>query len=569
MEQNDWKKARNTVEMRNKHNDSSCNQRNVLFGKAGIKVGRGLEFTILWVSILFLSFTGIVSLIFTAYLPDYSYRIVFSTKQWWVVAIGAVVAIVLLGLLEYFDILRKIELKRLSQFLVAYSLVAGFAWIALAQVWPEWDSYDTFLAARALNDSSLRPDCAVPSDEKWAVCPYGAMERYPYQLPLMALFRFLNWAFGSGDYMAVEFLNVACVSISFWLIGRIAVDFFPDVKAAKVAMLLCVMFFPQLFYVTFAYGNTLSLPFVLTALLYQAKALRSNTIRYGIVSAASILVAVLVKSTMVYVLIAMILAWIIAFFKKADWRYIVCLIASLALFLCSGFIVGIIGRQFGYRTDLGLPKTVWLAMGMQEVNPDMPNNPGWYNGYPASWPDGYTVEEVKEDASLSIQKSIDSFVDDPMYAWEFFSKKFVSEWTEPTYESLLASNWSTGRSDRPAMNSRPMSAVLHSVYYGKLNTVVLTISDCLQFILLFGSACGLFLYRKQLTIRQLGMVMIPFGVAILYLFWEAQSQYVMPAYLVMIPFAGAGLARIAEMLSLLIKKNCLRNVNVRIGKSRV
>ena len=36
-------------------------------------------------------------------------------------------------------------------------------------------------------------------------------------------------------------------------------------------------------------------------------------------------------------------------------------------------------------------------------------------------------------------------------------------------------------------------------------------------------------------------IIIPFGMALLYLLWEAQAQYIMPAYLLMIPYSAFGI----------------------------
>ncbi|OZG57511.1 hypothetical protein BTIS_1352 [Bifidobacterium tissieri] len=506
-----------------------------------------VERIVVWVSIVFFLVVGILSLFVTVYLPDYNYRVVFSLENWWTTAIIALAAIFLVSLLNYCNFLNRVNLQTILKILFFYTFILGLGWIALAHVWPEWDSYDTFFVARGLNNPSLMPDCSIPSDETWAACANGAMERYPYQLPLMFVFRMVNWIFGDGDYLAIEILNVFFTSFSFLLLGKLSHELFRDEKAVKITLLLCFFFVPQIIYVTFAYGNTLSLPFVLLALLFQCRSLREKKLNQGIASAFFIIVAILLKSTMIYVFMAMIVTWIVSLIKQFHWSELICIFLAVVFYVLSGFVIAGIGNQSGYETDKGLPKVVWIAMGLQRPQEAMPDNAGWYNGYPASWPaDNYDPEQAKLDSMESIQNSLKSFEDDPWYAISFFSKKFLSEWTEPTYESLLASNWSSGRSDRPAMSDRPMSVVLHSMYYGKLHSIFSNICDVIQFLLLLGSAIALFFYRKQLTVYQINIVMIPFGMALLYLLWEAQSQYIMPAYIMMIPLAGAGLAVIGQ-----------------------
>lgn len=505
------------------------------------------EKAILWVSVTFLFLTASASLIFTAYLPDYNYTIEFSTSQWWVVLLGTMCIFAALTALSYFGILERIKPSSLSTALVAYASLMGLGWLAMTDVWPEWDSYDTLYVARALNDPSIAPDCDIPSDYRWAYCSYGAMERYPFQLPLMLVFRVINWIFGTGDYLALEIINVLCTVAAFLILGKISTALFESVKATNITLILCFLFLPQLFYVTFAYGNTLSLPFALAAILLQIKEIKTGKLYFGLCACFCVLCAILLKSTMIYVAIAMVLSWIICWLKTSKGKNIICVIAALLAVLSTNFVIGLIGQTSGYRTDIGLPKTVWLAMGMQQPNTDSPNNAGWYNGYPASFPDGYKVSDVKQESLASIKESITGFINNPESAFGYFGKKFLSEWTEPTYESLLASNWSHGRADRPAMSSRPQSVPLHSIYYGKAHKLILALLDTLQFLILTGACIGLVVGRKHLDITQLGMMMIPFGMALLYLFWEAQSQYLMPAYIIMIPFAGAGLSKIASL----------------------
>ena len=519
-------------------------------------VGRFCEKAILWLSIAFLALTALLSLIFTAYLPDYNYTIEFSTSQWWIVLFGTLGVLAALTALLYFGVLDRIKPSRLSRVLTVYAGVMGLGWLAMADVWPEWDSYDTLYVARALNDPSIAPDCSVPSSHSWAYCAYGAMERYPFQLPLMLVFRIVNWVFGTGDYLALEIINVACTIVIFWLVGQIATSLFENNNITNISLILCFIFLPQIFYVTFAYGNTLSMPFALAALLFQIREIKTGRLSFGIYAGLSILFAILLKSTMIYIAIGMLCTWIIQWLKTFNIKIIICAISVIFAIVLSNFTIDVIGKASGYRTDIGLPKTVWVAMGMQRPSPDTPNNTGWYNGYPASFPNGYTISDVNHESIKSIKQSIVDFMNNPKYAISYFGKKFLSEWTEPTYESLLASNWSHGRDDRPAMSSRPQSAVLHSIYYGKAHKMLLMILDSLQFIILSASCAGLILYRKRLNIIQLGMMMIPFGMVLLYLFWEAQSQYIMPAYIIMIPFAGAGLFKVTSLVA-----DYLRRIN--------
>ena len=137
----------------------------------------------------------------------------------------------------------------------------------------------------------------------------------------------------------------------------------------------------------------------------------------------------------------------------------------------------------------------------------------------------------------------------------FFTKKFMGEWLEPTYESLLASSWKLHGPGRENLMDRKMNPALRSLYAGKLHMVVFTFLDALQFMLAFFTTVFLCItLRKKklvnnkklsnikdslnnsalLDVECLTPLVIVLGMAVLYMIWEAQSQYILPAYLLMI-----------------------------------
>ena len=236
--------------------------------------------------------------------------------------------------------------------------------------------------------------------------------------------------------------------------------------------------------------------------------------------------------------------------KNLNLKALAAIVIVIVCYLGNGLIISGVAAGFGMSTDNGMPRTVWIAMGMQpQTNPNS-NNHGWYNGYPTSWtPEDYDLDEISADAEQSIRDSIDSFVEDPAYAAEYFGKKFISEWTEPTYESMLASFWNSAGPGRAVMSQRPMTVMQRSVYAGKAHTIIEVLLDCLQTLIAVCAAFCLIRNRRQLKVEQLAGVLVPLGIGILYLVWEAQSQYIMPAYLMMIPYAGLGLSAFADIVS--------------------
>ena len=113
-----------------------------------------------------------------------------------------------------------------------------------------------------------------------------------------------------------------------------------------------------------------------------------------------------------------------------------------------------------------------------------------------------------------------------------------------------------------------MNRYLRSIYEGKLGVVVFTFLDALQFMLAAFVAvflCVMLRKRKMLSKKDIcglefekdssnGLLgklsdipceyltsfVIVCGMLVLYLMWEAQAQYILPAYLLIIPYAARG-----------------------------
>lgn len=519
------------------------------------RTGRLFERIISWSAFLLLFATCCASLFITAFLPEYNYTIHFSTSGAVATIVIVLVLIALFLVLSRFQIINHINSRKLSLVVFLYTVVAGLIWIALANTWPEWDSYDIFLAAKRIGDTGFVLDCSSSQPETWVLCPGGYFERFPYQIPILIFVRKLIWIFGDSAYLAFEFCNVFAAAILFVLIGKIAQETFCDLAVTNVSLLLCAVFFPQIFYVTFAYGNTLSMPFVASALLFQVRYFQNKKYKFALLSSFFIAIAILFKSTNVYVLLAMIVTWLISALKNKSFNEIISVFIAVLLYVCATFSIPCMAQHLGFEKNIGEPKTVWIAMGLQKPANSNTNNYGWYNGYPASFPGAtYDKSKISKESVESIRHSIKDFIDNPRYAATFFGKKYASEWLEPTYESLLASNWSHGRQDRPAMSSRNMSHFQHSIYYGKINKALLYFLDGLQSFMLLGAAMSLWFKRKSLSISQLTIPVIIFGMALLYLLWEAQSQYILPAYLLMLPFSASGTMEIVRRLPLIKKR---------------
>lgn len=533
-----------------------------------VTLGRFFSAAVLWCAAVFFSLLSLLNLVISAHLlpGDYTLEFLWFQSPFVIVISAAIFFIIALlkkrGILN--EILNKIRIRYVAAAVFAYVIVAGLIWVHVTHAWPEWDPAYLFSAAQYYADPNRTPVvCGVDTSElSWIVCPGGYLTRFPFQFPLLCLMRFLVIVFGSNAYTAFEVLNVICAAVTGVLIAYYANLLFRNKTVTLLSLLFYAAFLPMIFYATFAYGNTLCLPFVFGALIFHAKNIRSGSWRDAVQSLICMLFAILLKSTMVYCLLGMIVVWIVSALRSKKWQHAVCVLLAIACVFVSNFAVAQAANSFGHSAKDGLPSTVWLAMATDPARKGGPNNPGWYNGYPTSFDvASYNKDAIKKESTEFLRKNINFFLKNPKQIATFFTKKFMGEWLEPTYESLLASSWKWNGPYRQILIDRKMNPALRSLYSGKLNMVAFTFLDALQFMLAFFTAVFLCItLRKKksadnkdladnkdslnnsalLNVEYLTPLVIVLGMAVLYMIWEAQSQYILPAYLLMIPFASCG-----------------------------
>ena len=377
------------------------------------------------------------------------------------------------------------------------------------------------------------------------------MERFPFQ-GLFAVVLYLCYL-AAGEHAALlyQIVNCICVPVIFYYAIRLSEEFSSNSGYVRLlAALLCLFFSPLVLYCTFVYANTLSLSFCMAAFFFQVKAFKSGNILLHIGSFFLVVVGVLFKSSMLLVLVAMSFVEVVAALRTRRFPLFFVLAGSLVFYLvANSFIARGLEHMTGADLDNGVPSSAWVVMGLGADDEDpTTDRAGWYSAY--VWeefaPD-YTEAEYSERSAELIADRLGYFMSDPLFAAEFFAKKYIYEWCEPTYEAIQASNWAVSEFGGTPMAERDLSDVASSMYYGKLNFLTITGADALQLLLLLGAlcCCG---SRKGAGFDFYAPVLYAAGGALIYLAWEAKSQYIMPFYICLIPYAAVGLSLLCSRM---------------------
>ena len=519
------------------------------------KVFKFLSSSIVVLGLIFLSLVTLLSFFLTS--DDSSYRDSPITVKF---APFIFIGILLFLLIIVSPIYKKIKIinyKKIAKFIFIYCLIFSIVWVIVANVLPMWDSWSIVNAAEYLNHNQ-----SVDAVTQWSQGDY--LQRFPYQTPLVLVFYFCIKIAGPNSVLFFEFINCLACAITAFLLVKYTYQLSKNNSASVLSGIFIILFLPLLLYCTFIYGDIICLPFLVASFYLQSLALSSKKpkISYVVWSIILGIISVLLKPSMFIAAIAIGIIYLLHSIKtkKISFSFIavaLIILAKVTILPINMFIESKTG------TDLndGIGSMAWITMGIgggeeyladqgEEERRNSVVMPGYYDTFIWALPsDEYSSQKMSTLSTDYLLKRLKHFRDDPGLAVYFFSQKFVTEWTNPLFESLLASNWRAGSAGQYSMRDRPLSTVANSIYYGKLNKIIVYICDCLQTMLPLGFLVFLLANRKKIKVYTLGPLVYILGVAILYLFWENKAEYFFTSFLVMVPFAGMGWEYISSQLS--------------------
>ena len=471
---------------------------------------------------------SILNLIFTTYFDSVTYK-EHCLYKYDNVFVTIVLTIVFIFGLIYF--IKKINLSEVSliNILIIYTAILGVTWISIADSYPVADSSCIFNIASEF----LHGNYNNFFDEK------SYLAAYPYQLGMIFFIELIYKVVGEGVYFFPMILNVVCMCTIFYFLYKITKEVFNEIMTSTITIILLFGCFPAILYCTYIYGTIYGLTFAVIGIYALICYYNSDKIRYIIMSAMSIGISIIFKSNYSIVLVAAIIMLIFKFCNVNKITTIIFMILVLVIpVLLNTLLCTYYEERSGGEIKKGAPKSLWIAMGLQEG--DVAE--GWYNGF--NWltflenPNNQDSDKIAKE---SIKESIEHFKNNPKYAINFFSKKIISQWAEPTYQSLFSSHYLK-------QHARELSDVGKSIYEGYLNKVLLYYMNIYNFIIWVCSFFFFIINRKKITPQQLFCGIIIIGGFLFHIMWEGKSMYIFPYFMLAIPYCSAGISSIAYLL---------------------
>lgn len=397
--------------------------------------------------------------------------------------------------------------------------------------------------------------------KQWKMGEYFSM--YPFQNGMVLIMTPIVYIFGDAAYVVFQVLNVFALFGAYLGIAKISEIYFGKRSMYMTYVgLLCVA--PMWTHVTFIYGNILQMCLVAWAIYFELKYEEKGKMQYCAFSGICIAFAIVCKTN---AQLFLIVVCIMLFMHAIEARSVkpvggILLIIVIAMIPMKGIPL-LFHVITGENTTNGIPLLAWMAMGLHESC----IAPGWYNDFSVN-----LYRDVSMDAQIIAQESIKGiqerlafFSKENGYMFRFFARKVASTWIDPALQCFTV------------VNTRNIwgefSYWMKDLFYngGVKHTVLYLLLDVLQSIHYFGIVLFLVLKRKDLQLKHAHLIVAFLGGYIYHFISETKSQYVLPYYILMVPYIVEGYHEIVEKLSnIRVKekgslKSIFRNRSVKLG----
>lgn len=367
---------------------------------------------------------------------------------------------------------------------------------------------------------------------------------WPFQLGYVAFGQVMCIVFGIGNYIAWDLVQLLSILITVYLLYQMTWEFFGDREVCSIMAVLSLgmLFFYN--YVTYIYGDILSMAPQTIALFLEILYMKRKKIGYGIGAGVAIAIAIMLKTNCEIALIALVVILVMNLIsiKRGKNNLVMTGLVILIMFVLTFGVKNVVNSYYCSVTGLdsipsGSPAVSHIAMGMQESELE----DGWYNGYNyhVFAENGYDTEATKVAAIENIKETLSDFAHRPLHAGRFFLRKFLTQWAD----SVCISTHNLDLVNRHHDNPTWLAGFLVS---GFGSTIMQWVMNVYMTICYLGVVIYLIsvLKNKKVSDSEMLVLILIFGGIVFHEFWEGSSRYAMRYYVYWIPFAAFGIKRL-------------------------
>lgn len=469
-----------------------------------------------------LGFFFVISLLSTTFITDAEIVFVVSDKAY----LHMLVIPVFLGILS---LLREKSGIRLSErgLLILGILVIGllFLYTTVAGLYPRFDQRHVLQVAEAMIQGDY-------TEYK----PGGYAEIYPYQNGLILYYSLFARLFGSGDALAIQYMNLVCIALIYTATYLILKKFTVKTGEEKYCVAAMLLFIPFWGYVTFVYGNVPALTLGIWGVYFSLRYLERCRMQDALIAGILLGCARVFKINIMIISIAVCIAAVMEVIRDRKWKKLILVLLVLVFSVGSGKAVdAVMAEKLGHKVTEGIPALPYVAMGLHE---QIYHGAGWHDNYPENTYEelGNDADAANEAAKEDIKASVQNFKSHPGYAVGFVIRKLAHMWNEPSYDSLsMQMNRSSVR------EGQEVPQIIHTlVDKGSVNHGIYLLMNYLQTLVLFGALCYFLMNFQETDLKKYIFAMFFIGGLLFHLVWEASSQYAIFYMLFLVPYSGMG-----------------------------
>lgn len=452
----------------------------------------------------------------------------------------AVFAVFVFKMKKHYDFFAKVNLRFMEVGLVVYTILLGLIWIFSVASVPAADSQSVFETATG---AAVGDYTSITGNGEFYNSAYynghAYYNYYPFQLGFVFISEIVYRIFGISSSMPVQVINVICVAVAYLGIAKITKLVFKRRSIEFIAILLLAGCFQPMLFSTFVYGNIIGMCCAIWASYFLIKYFQTSKYLLLLPCAGLLVLATMAKYNNMIYLVAFVIMLTVHTVREKKWQSIA---FALALCIATVGINNLIILSYESRANTkladGVSQTMYLDMGLN----DSYMAPGWYNGIALETYKSSNLDNKIADqrAWNDIKNRLDVFGRNPGYAIEFFGKKIVSQWNEPTFESIWVSEVKS--------HSYNVNSIGNGMYNGSLGQFFELYFNLYMQILYILFVIGIFsLFQKRKTnIETALLLLVVLGGFGYHLLFEGKSQYILTYIILLIPTAAFGMNTILE-----------------------
>ena len=446
--------------------------------------------------------------------------------------IGLTILAALFALRKHISI-SKVNTRFIVLVMLLFTTIISLAWITMVK---SVASGDAMILRNTAKDAANNTYQSFHSSYDY-YGNYSYYLFYPFQLGYVFFAEILYRIFGTNssdillqipNVIALDFIYVGIVAITKKLFDRKSLT-----NLTAIALTVCLQ---PMFMTTFTYGILLGLAFSVWSVYHTIKFMQNDKLKHAGFAILLMAVSVLLKYNNMILLAAVCIALIL---HTIDKKKFLALAMAAVMIICSvglqKAVIGMYAARSGAKLDTQVSQTLYAYLGIS----DSGMAPGWYNG---------NAMETLRDAQMDVDKANEiasqgiknryEYLSKNGQLFEFYKKKYLSQLNEPSFESI----WLSQVRSHDIPEGQKLSSIVEDVYSGGLSVLLDNWFNYYVMIIYIFFTAGMIwlMIRRKLSPQTIILPVAVLGGILYHMIFEGKSQYLLPYFILLIPFAMFG-----------------------------